>query len=338
MRIPLPLLTCGALLGLALSLNAGGEGWTHDFEAAKATATKEKKDLLLDFTGSDWCGWCIRLEKEVFSQQAFKDAAPKDFLLVELDFPQDESKISPDTRSQNEKLSKQFNVEGYPTIILADASGRPYAQTGYQEGGAEAYLTHLAELRMARDTRDAAFAKARSAAGLEKARLLAEGLAPIDPALQVAFYGAELDTIAALDKEDSLGLSRQLGDAREAQKTRESMMALQDKFDRLTGPLMEKINPMLDENQTDAAIKEIDAWQRENKDAEAPIRQQVMLLKVKIYGQAENHASALKALDEVVAIDDKSEMAAALQARLRPAIEKAIAESKTNGATDPNSK
>lgn len=332
MHIKYPLAIVSALLGLAFTLQGEIGVWTHDFEAAKATAAKEKKDLLLDFTGSDWCGWCIRLNKEVFSQQAFKDAAPKDFLLVELDFPQDASKVTPETRAQNESLSKKYGIEGYPTIILADATGRPYAQTGYQEGGAESYLAHLAELRKARVTRDAAFARAQSAKGMEKARLLVDGLAPIDPAMQVAFYSPELTTIASIDKDDTLGLTKQLGEAREAQGARQNQQDMQEKFEKLAGPLMEKIGPLVEENKTDAALGEIDAWQKENRDAEAPIRQQVMLLKVKIYGRSENHGAALKALDEVIAIDDKSDFAAMLQMKLRPAIEKAIAESKTGGA------
>lgn len=338
MKLAHPLAASAALLGLTVTLIAGGEGWTHDFEAAKATAATEKKDLLLDFTGSDWCGWCIRLNNEVFSQQAFKDAAPKDFLLVEIDFPQDASKITQETRAQNERLSDRYGIEGYPTIILADATGRPYAQTGYQEGGPQSYLAHLTELRQTRITRDAAFAKAQNAEGMEKAKFLAAGLAPIAPAMQVAFYGAELDAIASIDTNDTLGLTKQLGEAREAQGTRKAQIAMQEKFDRIAGPLMEKVGPLVEEDKTDAALKEIDAWQIEHKDAEAPIRQQVMLLKVKIHGRSENHDAALKALDEVIAIDDKSEFAAMLQTKLRPAIEKAIAESAAAGATSKTPK
>ena len=61
---------------------ASGDGWMTDFEAAKEKAKKEGKDLLIDFTGSDWCGWCIKLSKEVFEQEAFKKEAPQSFILV----------------------------------------------------------------------------------------------------------------------------------------------------------------------------------------------------------------------------------------------------------------
>ena len=70
------------------ALHAGGEGWQTDFEVAKKLAAEGKKDLLLDFTGSDWCGWCIKLNKEVFGLEPFKTGTKDKFVLVELDFPQ----------------------------------------------------------------------------------------------------------------------------------------------------------------------------------------------------------------------------------------------------------
>jgi thioredoxin-related protein len=152
----------------------------NQFDKAKTTAAKDGKDLLLDFTGSDWCSWCIKLHKEVFDLDAFKNAAPKKFVLVELDFPQDKSKLSKEVQDQNAALQKQFAIRGYPTIVLADAQGRPYAQTGYQPGGADAYVKHLDELQQVKVKRDDAWKKAEGAKGAEKAKLLAEGLKALD--------------------------------------------------------------------------------------------------------------------------------------------------------------
>jgi thioredoxin-related protein len=117
------------------------DAWLTDLEAAKKQAAAEKKDILVDFTGSDWCGWCIRLKKEVFDQPEFAEASKK-FVLVELDFPRGK-KQSPELKAKNEALSKQFAIAGFPTILLLDAQGQVYAQTGYQEGGAKQYLAHL---------------------------------------------------------------------------------------------------------------------------------------------------------------------------------------------------
>jgi thiol-disulfide isomerase/thioredoxin len=135
-----------SLLALLLTPLAvlGAEGWLTDFEAAKKQAAAEKKDILVDFTGSDWCGWCIKLDKEVFSTDAFK--AQKDFVLVALDFPR-RKEIPADQKAANEALMRQWGVRGFPTIILANAKGEPYARTGYKQGGPESYLPHLAELR-----------------------------------------------------------------------------------------------------------------------------------------------------------------------------------------------
>src|SRR5690606_11657442 len=123
---------------------------------AAEQAQAEHKDLLLNFTGSDWCSFCIQLEKEVFSQAAFGQQIGRDFVCVKLDFPRDSSQMSPATIEQNAEWQKRLAIEGYPTIALLDEQLRPYAFTGYREGGVDAYLAHLQELRAKRVARDAA--------------------------------------------------------------------------------------------------------------------------------------------------------------------------------------
>ena len=135
-----------------LAATAETEHWLTDFEKAEQTAKAEGKDLLINFAGSDWCYWCQRLDKEVFSKTAFLQEAGKRFVLVLLDFPNDKSHQSAELQKQNERLSRQFDVTGFPTVFLADANGRPYAQTGYIEGGDRAYLEHLLELRNQKTT------------------------------------------------------------------------------------------------------------------------------------------------------------------------------------------
>ncbi len=190
-----------------LPAHCAGDLWTEDFEAAKTSATKGKKDLLMDFTGSDWCGWCIKLREEVFDTAEFKAEAPKNFVMVELDYPQNKEQ-SDQIKAQNEKLRDKFHIEGYPTIILADAEGRPYAKTGYQEGGPKEYLKHLAELRSVREKRDAALEKAAKAEGLEKAKLLVDALKGIDSELVDNFYDSLMQEVISLDKEDTLGMKK----------------------------------------------------------------------------------------------------------------------------------
>lgn len=121
-------------------------GWDDDYEKSLAKGKTESKMVLLDFTGSDWCGWCIKLDKEVFSQKAFKDYAKDNLVLVELDFPQSKSQTKK-LKEQNEKLSKEYNVQGYPTIIVLDSEGKKLGQLGYLEGGPDAFIAELNKLK-----------------------------------------------------------------------------------------------------------------------------------------------------------------------------------------------
>ncbi len=131
----------------AVSFSMGAESlWMHDFEAAKAKAVKEGKPIFINFTGTDWCGWCIKLEKEVFSQKAFQDYAKENLVLVEVDFPRKKEQTA-QLKEQNKKLDKEYGVEGYPTLYLLDAQGKKLTEDiGYREGGPEAYVAHLKSL------------------------------------------------------------------------------------------------------------------------------------------------------------------------------------------------
>lgn len=122
-------------------------GWMTDFVAAKAKAAAEGKDLLVDFSGSDWCYWCKKLDDEVFSKPGFIEEASKHFVFVLIDFPSNTSGQSKELQAQNKRLSQVYGIQGYPTVILMRADGTPYAETGYQEGGSDAYLAHVKELR-----------------------------------------------------------------------------------------------------------------------------------------------------------------------------------------------
>jgi len=121
-------------------------GWVTDFGKASAKAKAEGKYMLIDFSGSDWCGWCVKLDKEVFSRKAFREYATGNLVLVLADFPRDDSKQSADLKKQNQELSKKFGVRGFPTVYILDPDGKPVAKTGYQAGGPEAYVEHVKKL------------------------------------------------------------------------------------------------------------------------------------------------------------------------------------------------
>jgi thioredoxin-related protein len=122
---------------------AADELWIEDnMPAAMEKAKAEGKDILIDFTGSDWCGWCIKLDQEVFSQKAFAEYAAENLVLVKLDFPR-QKPISDELKMQNEKLAERFGIRGFPTILLMSPEGELIARTGYQRGGADRYVEHL---------------------------------------------------------------------------------------------------------------------------------------------------------------------------------------------------
>jgi len=129
-----------AVATILTSLPAAANGWGDNYNAALATAAKEHKNVLLDFTGSDWCGWCIRLKKETFDQPAFKDYADKNLVLVEVDFPQGKSQ-SPEVKKQNNRLQEQYQVQGFPTLVLLDPQGKVIKQqSGYIPGGPKGFI------------------------------------------------------------------------------------------------------------------------------------------------------------------------------------------------------
>jgi thioredoxin-related protein len=122
--------------------------WADDFDKAVEIAKKEKKDLFVDFTGSDWCGWCVRLHKEVFSHEEFLSEIRKEYVLVALDFPHgDEAKAKVPNPARNEELMRKYNIQGYPTVLLVTPEGDVFGKLGYQPGGPEKYVQMVGILR-----------------------------------------------------------------------------------------------------------------------------------------------------------------------------------------------
>ncbi len=122
--------------------------WLTSYKDAVAQAKKENKMILMDFSGSDWCANCIRLERGVFGTEAFKNYAKDKFILLNVDFPvKKKNKLSPELTQQNEDLADKYNKDGqFPTIIILDANEKTLAKTGYKEGGPEIYIKHLKSL------------------------------------------------------------------------------------------------------------------------------------------------------------------------------------------------
>jgi len=123
--------------------NAAEATWLTDLPKAQAQAKTENKIVLLDFTGSDWCGWCIKFRKEVLDSAEFQTYAAKNVVLVELDYPSKKAQTA-DLKKANAALKDKYKIDGFPTLVVLDKSGKEIGrQVGYAPGGAKAFIAQL---------------------------------------------------------------------------------------------------------------------------------------------------------------------------------------------------
>lgn len=127
----------------APSASAGTKpSWTTDYKGALAAAEAQNRNVLLLFTGSDWCGWCMRLQKEILTTPQFARYAAENLVLVEVDFPRGKAQ-SPELKRNNAALSRVYSIQGYPTMVLLDSKGKQIGLFGYEEGGPEPFIRRL---------------------------------------------------------------------------------------------------------------------------------------------------------------------------------------------------
>lgn len=113
--------------------------WHTDLNKAIELSKKENKPMMLFFTGSDWCGWCVKLKKEVFSQNEFKQWAQDNVILVEVDFPKTTAQ-SEELKTQNRMLQQQFVVRGYPTCFFVNADKLKDGKINFTQFGQQGYI------------------------------------------------------------------------------------------------------------------------------------------------------------------------------------------------------
>jgi hypothetical protein len=132
---------------LLLRLGAAEAKWLTDLPSAQVKAKAENKMVLLDFTGSDWCGWCIKFKKEVLDTTEFGDYAAKNLLLVEVDFPNKKTQ-SADLKKANKALGSKYGVDGYPTFVVLNQDGKEIGrQSGYDSGGPAGFIAKLEKFK-----------------------------------------------------------------------------------------------------------------------------------------------------------------------------------------------
>jgi thioredoxin-related protein len=135
-------------IAVGLTFTAAGSvradsGWETDLKKAQDQAKSNNKLVFLDFTGSDWCGYCIRLNRDILSKPAFQEYANKNLVLVEIDFPRAKEQ-SADLRKQNQQLAREYEIQGFPTIVVLNGNGKTiWRFDGYFADGPDAFIAEL---------------------------------------------------------------------------------------------------------------------------------------------------------------------------------------------------
>jgi thiol-disulfide isomerase/thioredoxin len=203
---------------LAALVPAWAAEWMTDLEAAKAKAAAENKAVLIDFTGSDWCGWCIRLRKQVLDTPAFEAYAKDKFVLMEVDVPQN-PKFDKNLRARNQKICEDFGVAGFPTLLVITPQGDVVGGfSGFKSSVTEAAKPLDAALAAAGHIR-----QAESQQGAEKLASLVKAYNNIPEDLQPQAAGLR-QRIIQLDPQDTSGIGRQ----QRIQEQREAVTAAID--------------------------------------------------------------------------------------------------------------
>ena len=204
---------------LAALAPAWAAEWMTDLEAAKTKAAAENKAVLVDFTGSDWCGWCIRLRKQVLDTPAFETYAKDKFVLMEVDVPQN-PKFDQALLKRNQELCEQYGVSGFPTILVINPKGDVVGGfSGYVASTAEAAKPLDAALATA-----ALLAKAETQQGAEQVATLAAAYKSLPEDLREN-ASALRQRIIALDTDDTSGMKR-------LQRVQEQRVALQQAINK----------------------------------------------------------------------------------------------------------
>jgi thioredoxin-related protein len=293
--------------------SAGRVEWLTDLEQAKQVAAKNGKDLLIDFTGSTWCGWCMELEREVLATEEFAPAAA-DFVLVRLDYLPGEDNQLPERLPQEPPAphvawKAAYGIKGFPTVFLADSTGRPYAVTGSIEKGPKEYRKHLSALRKIHDQRDAGFRLAEKLTGIERAKALAGALKALEGGFPESteelasdplnrFYHDEIATVIRLDADNAAGLRAHFDDLLH----KEERLAEEEAFENLLRKADKK------HKGTDEAMRLID---KRIAEVDSPIlRNRARRARLTELEWAKRHTEALAyarqlAADESYGLDDR---------------------------------
>lgn len=292
-----------AFAALSLSALGAGDAWLTDFEKAKAEAKKQDKDLLLKFTGSDWCPPCKMLEKNILSKEVFLEGAQEDFVLVMLDYPR-QKELPEAERKQNEMLAARYDVKAFPTMLLADETGLPYAKGGYKGNDREEYtqlmndpekyLKMLQDLQSEKKEMMDSLEEARKLEGKEKARALEKVLTSSEDLEPTLAHEPILKEILVADPDDETGIA--------------------------TGIMMKaKLAEVSTQEEADAVFKDYDAYV-ENSGKKGLEKQELMLAKMDVLYKLKDWDGMRAMVDKIVAVDPESQIGQGI-ANVKPRID-----------------
>lgn len=212
----------GAMLVYMAGLCHAAAVWQTDFDQAVKQAAAEGKYVLVDFTGSDWCHWCVVLREKVLSTPEFEAfAAEKGLLLVEQDFPRTPGKATPEQMEAREKVREAYGVKGFPTVMLADGKAQPFAILVGSAVEPQEYIARLQTALEAKAQFDQAIAEAAKLEGVQRAQAEAKALELL-PADCRSLQEEVVDEICRLDPEDTTGLRK----AREQERLLKTQMKM----------------------------------------------------------------------------------------------------------------
>ncbi|MGN0854366.1 MAG: thioredoxin fold domain-containing protein [Kiritimatiellia bacterium] len=145
MKKILMVLALAPMMGLAKTSTP--KGFTDNMDDAFAAAKASGRYVYACFSGSDWCGWCKKLDKEVFAHKEFLDGVTNDYVLVFIDNPSNQDVLSEHAKKNNRALTEKYEIRGFPSAIIFSPEGEQLAQTGYQAGGPAPYVKYLMGVR-----------------------------------------------------------------------------------------------------------------------------------------------------------------------------------------------
>ena len=275
--------------------------WETDWSKALEKAGKSGQPVLVDFTGSDWCPGCIYLRKNIFDTDAFaKYAEDNNFVLVELDFPRTEGKMPPEQLKFHEELMRRYGISVFPSVLMMEGNGAPYAKIVGPSRTVEEYLKKLEAAGETRLKLKEAVAAARALEGKEKLEKLVQAIKLLPEDLQP--YQKELIAeISALDPEDKYGFA---GKAEKAVTLAAQRLMMEQFYKKHAGPFSaEKVRAGQEE-----ALQML-----EKRDLLPAIRLEIAKYVSDGYALERNYPKALEYLNMARAADPESPAAKKLE-------------------------